>query len=78
MPALPLCMKEITVLPSSMYGRQEGVRDFDEAVRLLAGTPQIAESVITHRFPLEAAVAAFEQAHQRDSGAIKVVLENGV
>ena len=77
MPVLVLCMKEISVVPSSMYAREEGVRDFDEAVRLLARTPELAESVITHRFPLEAAVEAFEQARQRDSGAIKVVLENG-
>ncbi|MEE3329000.1 MAG: alcohol dehydrogenase catalytic domain-containing protein [Myxococcota bacterium] len=77
MPALPLCMKELSVVPSSMYGRKQGVRDFDEAVRLLAKTPELAETVITHRFPLEAAVAAFEQARQRDSGAIKVVLESG-
>lgn len=76
MPALALCMKEISVLPSSMYGRQQGIRDFDEAAGLLARTPELAESVITHRFPLEAAVEAFDQARKRDSGAIKVVLEN--
>jgi threonine dehydrogenase-like Zn-dependent dehydrogenase len=76
MPALALCMKELSVVPSSMYGRQDGLRDFDQAVRTLATTPEL-RSLITHRFPLEAAVDAFEQARQRNSGAIKVVLESG-
>lgn len=76
MPALALCMKELSVIPSSMYGRQDGLRDFDQAVRMLATTPEL-RSLITHRFPLDAAVDAFEQARQRNSGAIKVVLESG-
>lgn len=75
MPAIALCMKEISVVPSSMYSRQGSLRDFDEAVRLVATEPELARALITHRFPLDAAVEAFQAARDRASGAIKVVLE---
>ncbi|MFP6640621.1 MAG: alcohol dehydrogenase catalytic domain-containing protein [Myxococcota bacterium] len=75
MPATALCMKEISVVPSSMYSRQGNLRDFDQAVRLVANEPELARALITHRFPLEAAVEAFEAARDRAAGAIKVVLE---
>ena len=38
-------------------------------------SPEIAATLITHRFPLEAGVEAFETAARRSEGAIKVVLE---
>jgi threonine dehydrogenase-like Zn-dependent dehydrogenase len=41
---------------------------------LLAGNPAIAQTVITHRFPLDEAAEAFRVAGDRASGAIKVVL----
>ena len=54
------------------FGRK---RDIDVAAALLADAPEIARALITHRFPLDAAVAAFDAAADRASGAIKVVLE---
>lgn len=75
MPGIPLCMKEIRVVPSSMYSRQGMVRDFDVAAGLLAARSAIADALITHRFPLAEAVRAFETARDRAAGAIKVVLE---
>jgi 2-desacetyl-2-hydroxyethyl bacteriochlorophyllide A dehydrogenase len=75
MPGVPLCMKEIRVLPSSMYARDGMVRDFDVAAGLLAARPAIADALITHRFSLDEAVQAFATARNRAAGAIKVVLE---
>jgi threonine dehydrogenase-like Zn-dependent dehydrogenase len=75
MPAIALCMKELQVIPSSMYSRDGDLRDFDRAAALVAQSPHLGEILITHRFPLEAAVEAFATARDRAQGAIKVVLE---
>jgi threonine dehydrogenase-like Zn-dependent dehydrogenase len=74
-PGFALCMKEIDVIPASMYGRAGAMRDIDAAAALLAATPELPSAVITHRFPLAAAPEAFAAARGRKSGAIKVVLE---
>jgi 2-desacetyl-2-hydroxyethyl bacteriochlorophyllide A dehydrogenase len=74
-PAYAVSMKEINLIPSSMYGRVGPSRDFEVAVALLAARPEVPETIITHRFPLDAAAEAFTTAQDRESGAIKVVLE---
>ena len=74
-PAMALCMNEIELIPSSMYGRSGPSRDVDVAATILAARPEVATQVITHRFPLDAAAEAFATAADRSSGAIKVVLE---
>jgi len=75
LPAFLIPLKEIRVVPSSMYGRCGAGRDIDVAAALLASNPEIARAIITHRFPLEAAPEAFRVAADRKAGAIKVVLE---
>ena len=75
MPAMDLCLREIDLVPSSAYAGAGAVRDIDMATALLARQPVIAETLITHRFPLEAAPEAFRMAGCRGDGAIKVVLE---
>lgn len=75
MPGLAVTMKEVTLVPASMYGRVGPSRDVDVAAAVLAGRPEVPEAVITHRFPLDAAAEAFAAARDRASGAIKVVLE---
>ena len=75
LPGFALCLKEVDVFPSSMYGRGGVARDVDVAAGTLAANPVIAQTLISHRFPLEAAVEAFATAGDRKAGAIKVVLE---
>jgi threonine dehydrogenase-like Zn-dependent dehydrogenase len=58
-----------------MYGRSGPSRDVDVAATILGQRPELPEIVITHRFPLDAAVEAFRVAADRSAGAIKVVLE---
>jgi threonine dehydrogenase-like Zn-dependent dehydrogenase len=73
-PGMLLCMKEIRVVPSLMYGRTDEGRDIDAAAELLRIRPEIATTLITHRLPLDAAEEAFALARDRKRGAIKVVL----
>lgn len=69
-----LALKEATLHSSSMYGHHHGSREFAQAVDVLATRPDIAASLISHRFPLEDAVEAFRVATDRGAGAIKVML----
>jgi threonine dehydrogenase-like Zn-dependent dehydrogenase len=75
LPGLPVAAKELSVVASTMYGRLGAARDVDAAAALLAAQPAIAETLITHRYPLEAAADAFAAARDRAGGAIKVVIE---
>jgi len=75
LPAFATCLREITIVPSSLYSRTGAGRDIDLAAALLARTPEIARALITHRFPLDAAAEAFACAANRSAGVIKVVLE---
>ncbi len=67
-------VKELTWLGAMAYERHDGVREVDEVAALLAAHPEIADTVITHRFPLADAAEAFRVAADRASGVIKVVL----
>jgi threonine dehydrogenase-like Zn-dependent dehydrogenase len=58
-----------------MYARDGAARDVDIAAAVLAARPAIPATLITHRFPLDAAREAFAMAADRAGGAIKVVLE---
>ncbi|MFC6881423.1 MULTISPECIES: zinc-dependent alcohol dehydrogenase [Actinomadura] len=73
-PGIASLVKELTYVHSIAYGRHGGVRDTEQAAALLAGDPEIARTVITHRFPLDDAAEAFRVAGDRASGGIKVVL----
>ena len=75
MPAFEVSMKNLKIYASSMYSQKGLSRDVDVAAQVLAKRPEIADIMITHRLPLEAAVEAFEIAADRKAGAIKVVLE---
>ena len=75
LPGLTMCLKQVSLCPTTLYGRHAGGRDVDNAAALLATTPELAPTIVTHRFPLEAAVEAFSTAASRAAGAIKVILE---
>ena len=75
LPAFEVSMKNLTIEASSMYSQSGAARDIDVAAQLLGRYPQIADALISHRMPLDAAVEAFDVARDRKAGAIKVVLE---
>jgi threonine dehydrogenase-like Zn-dependent dehydrogenase len=73
-PALPLMMKEARVITSTAYCFNSHRNDFAGAAAFLAGNPDVVEAIVTHRYPLADAPAAFDAARDRAGGTIKVVV----
>jgi 2-desacetyl-2-hydroxyethyl bacteriochlorophyllide A dehydrogenase len=67
--------KEARIVPAAMYGHTHGAREFDLAAEVLAARPDLADVLISHRFPLDDAAEAFRVSGDRTAGSIKVVLE---
>lgn len=75
-----MLMKEVTFIPAMTYRGSSGPttsgstdsREFVHAARILADRPDVADIIVTHRFPLDGAAEAFQTAGDRRSGAIKV------
>jgi threonine dehydrogenase-like Zn-dependent dehydrogenase len=74
-PGVVSLTKELSYVNSIAYGRHDGVREVEEVASLLANRPEIAQTIITHRYPIEDAAEAFRVAAARNVGAIKVVIE---
>jgi 2-desacetyl-2-hydroxyethyl bacteriochlorophyllide A dehydrogenase len=74
-PFSSLLTKEVTLVASMGYCGHAGRREMVLAAEMLANRPEIPDSLITHRFPLEDAAEAFRVAGDRSAGAIKVVVE---
>ena len=74
-PYLVMLRKEAKLVASMGYCRHEGGRDMEQAAAMLAGRPEIADALITHRFPIDDAPEAFRVAADRSAGAIKVLVE---
>jgi threonine dehydrogenase-like Zn-dependent dehydrogenase len=68
-------LKEVTLVPAFAYGHHHDDAEFDDAISLLARSPDLPRVLITHRFALDDAAEAFRVAADRESGAIKVALE---
>ena len=71
-PGVPMLVKETTMIPSMAYGvDDDGRREYANAAEVLATNPDIARTLITHRFPLGDAAEAFRVAADRASGRSK-------
>jgi threonine dehydrogenase-like Zn-dependent dehydrogenase len=68
-------MKEVALRPSLGYCAHEGRREFAEAADMLAGRPELVQTLITHRFPIEDAPEAFRVARDKSKGVFRVVIE---
>ena len=74
LPAFEVSMKQLRIVTSANYCRHGLSRDVDVAAAAMARNPRIAECLITHRLPLDAAEEAFAIAADRRAGAIKVTI----
>ncbi len=73
--AATLMFNEVRVLGSFGYGAAQGQqRDFALALELLSGGAVDGRAVVTHRYPLTEAPAAFATALDKTSGVIKATL----
>jgi threonine dehydrogenase-like Zn-dependent dehydrogenase len=72
--ALALVAKEVRLLGSMTYGRAGARADFDVALDLLRTHIDLAQTLITHRFALDAVQTAFDTAADKRSGAVKVTV----
>ena len=70
--SMAFCAKEITAIASVAYKCQQPDRSFEEAGKMLHANPHIADAMVTHNFPLDAAEEAFACASDKSSGSIKV------
>ena len=66
--------KELRLVGSNCYGWSGAARDFDSAIELITSGVVPAPKIITHRFPLDQAQAAFDAAAGKSAGSVKVIL----
>jgi threonine dehydrogenase-like Zn-dependent dehydrogenase len=73
-PHLAAFLKEAKTAPSLGYCADGDVREFDRVAAMLAARPEVAETLITHRFGIDDAVHAFDVARNRAQGTFRVVV----
>lgn len=71
----PLIWGELMVTGSSCYATTEGRRDFEWALELTENKEVCPEPIITHTFSLDEISEAFQAADDKETGAIKVVVD---
>jgi 2-desacetyl-2-hydroxyethyl bacteriochlorophyllide A dehydrogenase len=74
-PHLQCFIKEVRTIPSMGFCRHDEGSDYLSAATMLAQRPELAASLITHRFPIEDAAEAFRVAADKSTGALRVVIE---
>lgn len=74
-PGLVVAAKELEIVISTMYGRAGTTRDVDAAAGILGQREEVADALISDRYPLSKAPEAFLRSRDREGGAIKVALE---
>lgn len=67
-----LVWSEVNVVGSNCYGYSGMTNDFERAIELIASGKIDATRIVTHRFPLDDIVHAFEIAADKESGSVKV------
>ncbi|MGD9792037.1 MAG: zinc-binding dehydrogenase [Acidimicrobiia bacterium] len=74
-PGQEFFVKEVRAAPSIGYcGGPHGRREFAHVADLLASRPELVDRLITHRFGIDDAPAAFEAASNRSAGTFRVVV----
>jgi threonine dehydrogenase-like Zn-dependent dehydrogenase len=73
-PSQPALIKEVRTTASIGYCGDDHGREFEKVAAMLSSHPEIAASLITHRFGIDDAVEAFDVARQRAAGTRKVVV----
>jgi threonine dehydrogenase-like Zn-dependent dehydrogenase len=74
-PMNEISTKEVALRPSLGYCAHNGRREFAEVADMLASRPELPEMLISKRFPLEDAPAAYAAAQDRSKGIFRVVVE---
>jgi threonine dehydrogenase-like Zn-dependent dehydrogenase len=70
-----LAHKEVALRPTLGYCAHDGRREFARVADMLAARPDLPELLITQRYPIDDAPAAFETAGDRAKGVFRVVVE---
>jgi L-iditol 2-dehydrogenase len=76
-PGLDFAVRELTLVGSSCYGRENPVSDFALAARLVSDHRDTLSELVSHRFSLDQVTKAFATAADKSSGAIKVEIIPG-
>ena len=74
LPGLDFGTKELRLVASNCYSREETRSDFDIALSLLAAHRDELRALVTHHFPLDQVNQAFSTAADKKTGSIKVHL----
>jgi threonine dehydrogenase-like Zn-dependent dehydrogenase len=69
---MPPVLREVSIMFPICYGVIDGRHDFEVAIEMIASGRVPLDGLVTHRFPLEQAAAAFQTAADKSSRSLKV------